>query len=133
MSAAAIAAANEAFYTAFRAGDLETITALWAERAPVVCIHPGWDALIDRADIIESWRAILANGGTDIRCVRPRILTTGDHALVVCEEHLPQGVLVATNGFVREGGVWRLSFHQASPLQQRFESEDADDPGVVMH
>ncbi len=117
-----IAAANEALYTAFRSGDLAAIEALWAQHLPVICIHPGWDALIDRAEIIDSWRAILSNGGTDIRCVRPRILIDGDRAMVVCEEHLPQGVLIATNGFAREQGVWKLVFHQAGPLQQRFEA-----------
>ncbi len=130
MTTADIATANEALYVAFRAGDFAAIAGMWAERLPVVCIHPGWDALLDRPAVLDSWRAILASGGTDIRCVNPRILLDGDRAWVVCEEHLPQGVLIATNVFQKEAGSWRLVFHQAGPLQQRFEQPEAEHHSV---
>jgi hypothetical protein len=35
--------------------------------------------------------------------------------LVVCYEVLDGGVLIATNGFVRESDGWRMVHHQAGP------------------
>ncbi|MDX1423604.1 MAG: nuclear transport factor 2 family protein, partial [Kiloniellales bacterium] len=49
--AAAVLFVNEAFYAAFRDRDFATLEALWARRAPVACIHPGWQALDDREEI----------------------------------------------------------------------------------
>jgi hypothetical protein len=43
----------------------------------------------------------------------------GDTALVVCEEELGGGTLVASNWFVREAGQWRLAHHQAGQLVAR--------------
>ena len=55
----AVLAANLEFYRAFAARDLTAMDALWARRAPVACLHPGWTALKDREAIIESWAGIL--------------------------------------------------------------------------
>ncbi len=33
---------NETFYHVFRSRDLCAMDAIWARRAPVVCVHPGW-------------------------------------------------------------------------------------------
>jgi hypothetical protein len=60
----AILFANDAFYTAFATGDLAAMDAVWARRAPVCCIHPGWTALNDRDAIMESWRGILGANQT---------------------------------------------------------------------
>ena len=57
----AVLAANLEFYRAFAARDLAAMDALWARRAPVACLHPGWTALKDRDAIIESWAGILSN------------------------------------------------------------------------
>ena len=37
----AILFANEAFYTAFAGHDLEALKSLWADDAPIMCLHPG--------------------------------------------------------------------------------------------
>jgi len=39
--------------------------------------------------------------------------------LVICEEELQAGHLIATNIFVKEDGGWRMVHHQASPLVVR--------------
>ena len=57
----AVLAANLEFYRAFTARDLAAMDALWARQAPVACLHPGWTALKDRTEIIESWEGILSN------------------------------------------------------------------------
>jgi hypothetical protein len=58
---AAVFAANAEFYRAFADGDFPAMTALWAEREPIVCIHPGWPPVSGRSDVLASWRGILAD------------------------------------------------------------------------
>ncbi len=108
----AVLAANRAFYRAFAARDLAAMDALWAQTAPVACIHPGWDALTGRTAVMASWRDIFGQP-TAIACGGERVLSFGDSACVICHEALPGGVLIATNLFVREAGAWRMVHHQA--------------------
>jgi len=112
----AVLFANEAFYHAFGNGDFEAMEAVWASETPVVCIHPGWEALTERDRIMESWRMILGSDDTPaIACCEPQATIRGEVALVVCYEAVGQNVLVATNGFVREAGAWKMAHHQAGP------------------
>ena len=116
----AVLAANLEFYRAFALRDLLAMDALWARRAPVGCIHPGWPALSDRDAVMESWRGILSNPESPrITCYEEQVLLFGDTALVLCEEELDGGTLVATNLFVREDGTWRIAHHQAGQLMTR--------------
>jgi len=116
----AVLAANLEFYRAFTTRDLAGMEALWARAASVACVHPGWPALCDRDEIMESWRGILANPDAPrITCYDERVFLYGDTALVVCEEELDGGTLVASNFFVREDGGWRVVHHQASQLVAR--------------
>ena len=125
----AVLAANQAFYDAFARGDLAGIEALWAHRAPVACIHPGWDALHGRDEVIASWRAILGGGGgPPVRCTRPSASVIGDSAYVVCGEAIDGAELVATNFFVREDGAWKLVHHQAGPIHRRVVREAESGP-----
>lgn len=112
-------AANAAFYEAFAAADFEAMDKLWARRAPVLCIHPGWGLLAGRSAVLESWRRIFDKAPPDIICHHPRAFVLGDATLVVCLEIMPQGVLIATNIFVREDGEWRMAHHQAGPTAER--------------
>ncbi len=116
----AVLAANLEFYRAFATRDLVAMEALWARRAPVACIHPGWPALADRDAVMQSWHGILANPeAPKIACYDEQVLLYGDAALVVCEEELEGGTLVASNLFVREDGAWRIAHHQAGQLVAR--------------
>ena len=103
----AVLAANEEFYSAFSTRDLAAMDALWAEETPVACIHPGWDVLLGRDLVMESWAAILGGpGAPQISCEAPRAFVHGASAFVICHEVLAQqGRLIATNVFVREGGL----------------------------
>ena len=131
----AVLAANLEFYRAFTARDLAAMAALWARRFPVACIHPGWPPLADREAVIESWRGILANSGAPrIACYDERVLLYGDVALVVCEEELDGGTLIASNMFVREDGAWRIAHHQAGQLvARRPQSRRAAPPGTRLN
>ena len=116
----AVLAANLEFYRAFTTRDVAAMEALWAREAPVACVHPGWPVLADRDAVLESWRGILANPDSPrIACYDERVLMYGDTALVVCEEELAGGTLVASNWFVREDGQWRIAHHQAGQLAAR--------------
>ena len=85
----AVLAANLEFYRAFTTRDIDAMEALWAQRAPVACVHPGWPPLADRAAVMESWRGILSSGDSPrIACYDERVFLYGDTALVVCEEEL---------------------------------------------
>jgi ketosteroid isomerase-like protein len=109
--------ANQAFYRAFSGRDLASMEALWAERHPVSCVHPGWDVLGGREPVLQSWRGILRSPGAPrVACERAEAHLLGEVALVTCHEVLPGGRLAATNAFVREGGSWRMVHHQSTPI-----------------
>lgn len=111
-------AANEAFYRALGAADAEAMDAIWARRAPVTCLHPGWTLLSGREAVLGSWAGILANPN------QPRIVGGGASvallddgaALVLCREVVSGAPLYATNVFVREDGGWRLVHHHSGPV-----------------
>jgi ketosteroid isomerase-like protein len=113
----AVVAANRAFYAAFGRRDFAALDRLWSRAKPVACINPCWDALTDRASVMDSWRRIVTNpGAPDIACRNEKLFVFGDVAFVICHEVLNEGVLAATNVFAREADGWRMVHHQASPL-----------------
>jgi ketosteroid isomerase-like protein len=115
--AAAVIAANREFYRAFAARDFGAIDRLWSRARPVACIHPGWDALTDRAAVMRSWRQIVESpSAPNIACRNEKPFVLGEIAFVVCHEVLSEGVLAATNIFAREDDGWKMVHHQASPL-----------------
>ena len=112
-----VLAANEAFYQAFNQRDLDLMATVWASSDQVSCIHPGWNVLQGRENVLESWRAILTNPG------QPRIVAggasvafVGPVALVLGRELVGGSPLVSTNLFVREGDAWKLLHHQSGPV-----------------
>ncbi|NQV83640.1 MAG: nuclear transport factor 2 family protein [Rhodospirillales bacterium] len=111
---AAVLFANDIFYLAFANQDFEAMQLIWAEKSPVTCIHPGWDVLSDREEVLESWEQILGNPNpTNIVCKSATVRVLGPIAYVICHEVLDQGYLVATNVFIQEDGKWKMVHHQA--------------------
>lgn len=112
--------ANEVFYAAFRARDSAAMGRVWATTLPVLCIHPGLPPLTELAQVLASWREILGSRNCPILDHQVhRVLRYGDVALVTCYEwsnSQPEGALLATNGFAREGGVYRMVVHHAGPV-----------------
>jgi hypothetical protein len=128
---AAVLFSNDAFYLAFANQDFEAMRSVWAARTPVTCIHPGWDVLSDRDDVIDSWRQILGNPtATNIICKSPMVRVLGPTAYVICHEVLDQGNLIATNVFVQEDGLWKMVHHQAGAAPPPEVSEE--DPQNTM-
>ena len=130
----AVLSANLEFYRAFTNRDMAAMEKLWAAEAPVVCVHPGWTLLAGRSAVLQSWRNILANPeAPHVMCHDDRAFLYGDVAIVLCEEELDTGHLVATNMFVREGGAWRMVHHQASPIMVRSDREGQGRPRPTRH
>lgn len=120
--------ANEAFYRAINERDEPAMEALWAARAPVTCVHPGWDALHARVPVMRSWRAIFRSETPPTIEVDAASATIfGEVAVVVCHERLDGGTLVATNVFVREDAAWKVVHHQAGPLSSGDDESDEDE------
>ncbi len=106
--------ANAAFCLAFTQKDAAAMDELWARRAPLICIHPGWARLTKREDIMESWRMILSNPnqpGMDFYDLQTHVHPS--MVLVTCYEQLPGGVCLATNGFIEEDGAVRMVLHHS--------------------
>jgi len=115
----AILAANARFYQAFNEADLVAMSALWAVRAPVGCLHPGESLLVGRQLVLHRWREILSmRPPFTLRCDRPTVQIFGTTALVYCYEGGDDAPahLAATNAFVFEEQTWRMVHHQAGPL-----------------
>ncbi|HKU42813.1 MAG TPA: nuclear transport factor 2 family protein [Polyangiales bacterium] len=125
---AAIRSANASFYRTFSVGDYEAMARLWAERAPVSCVHPGMPALHGRETVMESWRQILSGGSPfEMRADHPEVSLFGETAIVTCYEGNDQqpAHLAATNVFVLEGGQWRMVHHHAGPLARTIARDSA--------
>ena len=126
---AAVLFANDAFYVAFAARDTDAMDAVWARRAPITCIHPGWHPLSGRDAVLDSWHAILGGPNPpEIACVEPTAHVHGETAVVLCYEAVSGGFLVATNVFVREDGDWRMVHHQAGPASGPPPERSAEPP-----
>jgi ketosteroid isomerase-like protein len=127
-----VLAANQAFYDAFATRNIAVMGSLWAEHAPVTCIHPGWQPLRGREAVLASWRNILEGPNPPaIRCTAPSVHLLGESAFVICTERLPDAELVATNVFAREAGAWKLVHHHAGGVARP--SEDSDDEPGLLH
>lgn len=128
LEAAAVEAANAAFYAAFEEADVDAMADIWDDEQPeaLTCIHPGWPPLRGREQVLRSWSALMANTEyiqfflTDVT-----VAVEGDIAVVTCTENVLTGVTesggagaaVATNVFRRRGPHgWRLQVHHAGPL-----------------
>ncbi|RLB51392.1 MAG: DUF4440 domain-containing protein [Deltaproteobacteria bacterium] len=123
--------ANEAFYRAFRARSYPAMEAIWAKEAPVACMHPGMDVIFGRAEVLKSWRGILAHGGAPkLVCARVEVRLLGTTAYVTCLEGTSGDppALIATNIYVREDDTWRMALHQAGPLTQKNRLEPLPPP-----
>jgi hypothetical protein len=108
------------YYDAFNRRDLVAMDRIWARQAPVTCLHPGWTPLCTRDAIMESYREILDNPDAPrIDCFDERAFLQGTAVVVICEESLQAGSLVATNIFIEEAGGWYMVHHQAGPIVRR--------------
>jgi ketosteroid isomerase-like protein len=123
-------AANEAFYAAFEARDLDAMSEIWEHSDRVRVTHPGWPPLQGWARVVASWEAIFANTPfLRIVLADEHAEVVGDAGWVTVDEHLLQGFadgadegattgsrVAATNVFTRGAGGWHLVVHHGSPV-----------------
>ncbi len=128
----AVLAVNAEFYTAFAEHDYDAMEETWARQSPVACIHPGWPPITGRDEVLASWRQILGNAGSpSVQCLSPEAFFCGDSIFVICYEQIDDAVLVATNIFVRENGIWKMVHHQAGPTSGEPEAPTPRPAGTV--
>ncbi|MPY95265.1 MAG: DUF4440 domain-containing protein [Acidimicrobiia bacterium] len=116
-----VLAANQAFYDAFEAADLDAMSALWEHGDRVVCTHPGWPMLRGWGQVAASWFAIFG-GPQRLQFILtdPVVEVLGDAAMVSVAENLLSGsagsTVAALNVFVRSPEGWQLVAHHGSPV-----------------
>ena len=117
----AIGEANEAFYAAFEAGDMDAMRSIWSHTDRAVCTHPGSPMLRGWTAVERSWTLLLSAP------LRPTFILTdveidvvGDAAFVTLVENMVvpngSGVGTAVNWFVRDGGRWLMTGHHGAPI-----------------
>ena len=110
---------NDVFYHAFLDRDMESMTELWGKDGALLCIHPGGVAITDRVDILESWAHILESDNCpQILHKTDQLVSFGDLMLMTCfewAESQPDNVLLVTNGFIKQSGIYKMVMHQAGP------------------
>jgi hypothetical protein len=113
----AVLAANRAFYRAFNERDAAAMEMLWAPNGAMICLHPGQNPLLERADIIASWRGILGHPQSPkVRCTDEWVIGRPGLAVVVCREILGEGQLIATNTFARHAEGWHVIGHHSGQV-----------------
>lgn len=112
--------ANEAFYLAFNLKDPDAMRKVWSNSEELLCLHPGWPALTGREAVLSSWDNILTNQNQgQVQMYEPQALavpnTEGQAVMVICYEQVGSSVMVATNLFVTENSLPKMTAHQSGP------------------
>ncbi|MBW8805208.1 MAG: nuclear transport factor 2 family protein [Catenulisporales bacterium] len=138
---AAITEANEEFYAAAEAGDLDRLGAIWLSgpfEASVQCVHPGWAPVFGRDDVLRSWAVVCANTPflqfflTDVRIdVVDRIAVVSLTENIITDMSagsseddpgfIAGGRATTINIFRRTDEGWRLWMHHASAVMESAE------------
>ena len=119
-----VKAANQRFYDAFGALDIEAMEAAWEPSDRALCVHPGWQALVGWDHIKASWQGIFDNATLmhfNVQYVN--VVAESDCAWVTCVENITSVLqgrasnfgILATNIFVRTPQGWRMTAHHGSP------------------
>jgi ketosteroid isomerase-like protein len=118
---ATVRAANQAFYDAFEARDLDAMSEVWEHSDRVSCTHPGWRTLRGWGAVSGSWFALFGGPGPLQFILTDEVVAVaGDVAWVTVDENLITadmgGTVAAINLFVRDGERWRMVSHAGSAV-----------------
>ena len=128
---AAVLEANDRFYVAFEARDLDAMSDLWVHDDDTVCVHPGWSPLHGWSSIGAGWTALF-DGPQRLQFIvtDAHVSIVGDMAWVSCDENLltagASGVVAALNVFRRIDDAWRMVVHHGAPVMARGDDEVDD-------
>ena len=120
-----VLAANQRFYAALEALDLDLMSEIWLHEDWVKCIHPGWGPIDGWLSVRESWEQIFRNA-QEIRIFLDHAVARveGRIGWVSCVENiydrsvneLETAQALSTNIFFFTDGRWRLTHHHSSLL-----------------
>lgn len=116
-------AAEQAFYDAFQAGNLEDMMRIWAADETIACIHPLQRPLSGVEAIRVGWEQIFTGEPSmEFHITQLHRTQSEDVAIHIVEENIlvgsdrePHAPVLATNVYRREEDGWRLMLHHASP------------------
>ena len=120
-----VLAANQSFYDAHEARDINAMATIWERSDRVVCVHPGWPILRGWDDVVQSWAGIFRGPASNqFILTNESVSMKGDVAWVSLDENLVDATgaatVAATNLFVRDHeGEWKLVTHHGSPVMNR--------------
>ncbi len=131
---------EQAFYDALESGDADALAELWLDDDDVCCVHPGGPRVVGAAAVRSAWAAMLSGGPIRMRAAQKKTLETPSVALssVIEEMIVTQGRqqrvvhVIATNGYVKTPGGWKMVLHHASPAPEG-RAPDADAPQGTLH
>lgn len=109
------------FYEAFARINMELMAQVWLDSERAYCVHPGGRPLLGSGEVLKSWRNMFQDA-------QPLVLfykvlhrqEWADFAVHLVEERLSsrdgsrQGLVVATNCYVKTDEGWRLFSHHGS-------------------
>lgn len=110
-----VAAANDRFYEAFEAADLDRMSDLWEHSDRVTCVHPGWAVLRGWSAVGASWAALF-QGPERLQFILTdqQVVVEGDVGWVTLDENIigtESATVTSVNLFVRTGEGWRMVAH----------------------
>ncbi len=113
-----VIAANSGFYAALSGSDIVAMNALWAEGGELAVLHPGWDMIEGREEIMRSWKNIFSDPqGLDIEFGNGTVEFTEDEAVVKGSEFMRSSVTKVVNVFRKQAdGDWQMVFHGAEEI-----------------
>ena len=113
--------ANQAFYAAFEARDLEAMSGLWEHSDRVLCTHPGWATLRGWGQVAASFFALFQNDQhLQFILTNERAEVEGESAWVAIDENILSddvgGTVAALNVLARLDEGWKVVVHHGSPV-----------------
>jgi len=130
--------AEDAFYTAFTAGDMEAMRQVWLDACYSSCIHPMGDRLAGTVAVLKSWETILKNTADVLIDISDRVIEEQQqiaiHTLIenihLVDKPEQTFQFLATNIYQQTTEGWKLLLHHASPMP-RDVSQEEKPPNVV--
>jgi ketosteroid isomerase-like protein len=114
-------AANQAFYDAFEARDIDAMSNVWEHTDRAVCTHPGWATLRGWGQVAASFFALFQNRDSiQFILTNEQASAAGDVGWVSVDENIlgeqAGSTVAALNVFVRraETGEWAMVCHHGS-------------------
>jgi ketosteroid isomerase-like protein len=130
----ALRVANQAFYDAFEARDMDAMSNVWEHSDRALCTHPGWATLRGWGQVAASFFALFQNRDPiQFILTNEKLSVQDDVGWVSVDENIlgeqAGSTVAALNLFVHGEGGWRLVCHHGSVVVPA-PSEQSDRPEI---